>query len=234
MTRGIYMNRFVAYLRVSTEKQGEQGHGISAQRQAIQNYLVANNGELLDEYVEVESGKKNDRPELKKAINRCKTSRSTLIIAKLDRLSRNMAFIANLMDAGIDFIACDNPFANKLTIHILAAIAEHEREMISRRTREALAAAKAKGVQLGGYRGTTLTDKIRQDSLESRWTKSKEYSANVIPMIREQLKAGYSLNATARILNQQRIVTVRGGKWTAKSVSRVVDIFGKHAEIQAG
>ena len=224
------MNRFVAYLRVSTEKQGEQGHGISAQRQAIQNYLAASNGELLDEHVEVESGKKNDRPELKKAINRCKTSRSTLIIAKLDRLSRNMAFIANLMDAGIDFIACDNPFANKLTIHILAAIAEHEREMISRRTREALAAAKAKGVQLGGYRGTTLTDKIRQDALESRWTKSKEYSANVIPMIREQLKAGYSLNATARILNQQRIVTVRGGTWTAKSVSRVVDVFRKHAE----
>ena len=224
------MNRFVAYLRVSTEKQGEQGHGISAQRQAIQNYLAASNGELLDEHVEVESGKKKDRPELKKAINRCKTSRSTLIIAKLDRLSRNMAFIANLMDAGIDFIACDNPFANKLTIHILAAIAEHEREMISRRTREALAAAKAKGVQLGGYRGTTLTDKIRQDALESRWTKSKEYSANVIPMIREQLKAGYSLNATARILNQQRIVTVRGGTWTAKSVSRVVDVFRKHAE----
>ena len=224
------MSRFVAYLRVSTEKQGEQGHGINAQRQAIQNYLAASNSELLDEYVEVESGKKNDRPELKKAINRCKTSRSTLIIAKLDRLSRNMAFIANLMDAGIDFIACDNPFANRLTIHILAAIAEHEREMISRRTREALAAAKAKGIQLGGYRGTTLTDGIRQDALSARWTKSQEYSANVIPVIREQLKAGYSLNATARFLNQQRIVTVRGGKWTAKSVSRVVDVCRKHAE----
>lgn len=225
------MNRFVAYLRVSTDKQGDHGHGINAQRQAIQNYLVANNGELLDEYVEVESGKKNDRPELKKAINRCKTSRSTLIIAKLDRLSRNMAFIANLMDSGIDFIACDNPFANKLTIHILAAIAEHEREMISKRTKEALAAAKAKGILLGGYRGTTLTDEIRQDALSARWSKSKDYSANVFPVIREQLEAGYSLNATARILNQQRIVTVRGGKWTAKSVSRVVDVFRKHAEI---
>jgi DNA invertase Pin-like site-specific DNA recombinase len=149
-------------------------------------------------------------------------SRATLIIAKLDRLSRNLAFIANLMDAGIDFVACDNPYANKLTIHILAAIAEHEREMISRRTREALAAAKAKGIKLGGYRGTTVTDKIRQDALLARRAKSKEYSANVIPMIQEHLGIGYSLNATARILNQQRIVTVRGGKWTAKSISRIL------------
>src|ERR1039457_6160472 len=219
------MKNYIAYLRVSTDKQGEQGHGINAQRQAIANYLVACGGELLEEYVEVESGKKNERPELQKAISRCKMSRATLIIAKLDRLSRNLAFIANLMDAGIDFVACDNPYANKLTIHILAAIAEHEREMISRRTREALAAAKAKGILLGGYRGTTLTDEIRQYALAARWTKSKEYSANVIPVIREQLEAGYSLNATARILNQQRIVTVRGGKWTAKSVSRVVDVF---------
>ena len=150
------MKYYIAYLRVSTDKQGEQGHGINAQRQAIANYLVACGGELLEEYVEVESGKKNERPALQKAISRCKLSRATLIIAKLDRLSRNLAFIANLMDAGIDFIACDNPFANKLTIHILAAIAEHEREMISRRTREALAAAKAKGITLGGYRGTSI------------------------------------------------------------------------------
>ncbi len=216
------MRHFISYLRVSTDKQGEQGHGISAQRQSIQNHLAADSGELLDEYVEVESGKKNDRPELQKAISRCKMSRATLIIAKLDRLSRNLAFIANLMDAGIDFVACDNPYANKLTIHILAAIAEHEREMISRRTREALAAAKAKGIKLGGYRGTMVTDKIRQDALLARQAKSKEYSANVIPMIQEHLGIGYSLNATARILNQQKIVTVRGGKWTAKSISRIL------------
>lgn len=225
------MKNYIAYLRVSTDKQGEQGHGISAQRQAIGIYLGTHGGELLEEYVEVESGKKNDRPALQQAIIRCKMSRAVLIIAKLDRLSRNLAFIANLMDAGIDFIACDNPYANKLTIHILAAIAEHEREMISRRTREALAAAKAKGVLLGGYRGTTLTDEIRQEALAARWTKSKEYSADVIPMIREQLEAGYSLSATARILNQQRIVTIRGGKWTAKAVSRVVAVIRKHAEI---
>jgi DNA invertase Pin-like site-specific DNA recombinase len=216
------MKHYIAYLRVSTDKQGEHGHGISAQRQAIQNHLATDSGELLDEYVEVESGKRNDRPELQKSISRCKMSRATLIIAKLDRLSRNLAFIANLMDAGIDFVACDNPYANKLTIHILAAIAEHEREMISRRTREALAAAKAKGIKLGGYRGTNVTDEIRQDALLVRRAKSKEYSVNVIPMIHEHLKAGHSMNATARILNQLRIVTVRGGKWTAKSISRIL------------
>jgi DNA invertase Pin-like site-specific DNA recombinase len=216
------MKHYIAYLRVSTDKQGEQGHGINAQRQAIANYLITCGGELLEEYVEVESGKKNDRPALQKAISRCKMSRATLIIAKLDRLSRNLAFIANLMDAGIDFIACDNPYANKLTIHILAAIAEHEREMISRRTREALAAAKAKGITLGGYRGASLSDEIRRNALTARQIKAKEYSANVIPLIQQNLEAGYSLNATAKILNQQKVVTVRGGRWTAKSVSRVL------------
>jgi hypothetical protein len=115
------------------------------------------------------------------------------------------------MDAGIGFVACDNPYANKMTIHILAAIAEHEREIISRRTREALATAKAKAIKLGGYRGTTVTDKIRQDALLARRAKSKEYSPNVIAMIQEHLGSGHSLNATARILNQQSIVRGIGG-----------------------
>ncbi|WP_306535041.1 recombinase family protein [Geobacter sp.] len=216
------MKHYIAYLRVSTDKQGEQGHGISAQRQAIRSYLGAQGGELLEEYVEVESGKKNDRPALQKAINRCKMSRATLIIAKLDRLSRNLAFIANLMDAGIDFIACDNPYANKLTIHILAAIAEHEREMISRRTREALAAAKAKGVKLGGHRGAILTEEIQLQGLEERRTRAREYAANVYPTIRELLDAGHSLNGTAQALNSRRILTARGCMWTAKSVSRIL------------
>ena len=216
------MRHYIAYLRVSTDKQGEQGHGISAQRQAIGNYLAGQGGELLEEYVEVESGKKNDRPALQKAISRCKMSRATLIIAKLDRLSRNLAFIANLMDSGIDFIACDNPYANKLTIHILAAIAEHEREMISRRTREALAAAKAKGVSLGGHRGAILTGEIRQKGLEERRTRARDYASNVYPAIRELVDAGHSLNATAQALNNRRILTARGRMWTAKSVSRIL------------
>lgn len=103
------MTSYIAYLRFSTDKQGEKGHGINAQRQEIGSYLSTNGGELLKEYVEVESGKENQRPVLQKAISRCKLSHATLVIAKLDRLSRNLAFIANLMDAGIDFIACDKP-----------------------------------------------------------------------------------------------------------------------------
>lgn len=216
------MKRFVAYLRVSTDKQGERGHGIGAQRQAIESYVRTHEGNLLEEFVEVESGNRNDRPELQKAIAQCKVSRATLIIAKLDRLSRNLAFVANLMEAGIDFVACDNPYANKLTVHILAAIAEHEREIIGKRTREALAAAKAKGVKLGGYRGTTISDDIRLKAAAAKRKISLEYASNIFPVIQANLDAGRSLNATAKVLNRKGILTVRGCKWTATAVKRVL------------
>lgn len=170
----------------------------------------------------MESGKKNDRPELQNALVRCKLSRATLIIAKLDRLSRNMAFIANLMESGVDFVACDNPYANKLTIHILTAIAEHEREMISKRTKEALAAAKAKGVKLGGYRGDFITPQVRSRGVESRRARSLKYAKNIYPTIRSHMNSGNSLNSTAKKLNEGRVFTARGGKWTATAVSRVI------------
>jgi len=217
------MKHYISYLRVSTDKQGEHGHGINAQRQAIGNYLAIQGGELLGEFVEVESGKRNDRPELLKAISRCQVSRATLIIAKLDRLSRNVAFIANLMDSGIDFVACDNPYATRLTIHILAAIAEHEREMISRRTKEALAAAKAKGVVLGGARGTIITDRMRRASVAVRQQASMAYLTSVMPTISYLRANGHSLGATARKLNNMHIYTVRGGQWTATAVKRVLE-----------
>lgn len=216
------MRRYISYLRVSTDKQGEHGHGINAQRQAISSYISAQGGELVEEYVEVESGKRNDRPELHKAISRCQVSRATLIIAKLDRLSRNVAFIANLMDAGIDFVACDNPFATRLAIHILAAIAEHERDMISRRTREALAVAKAKGAILGGNRGACISETMRKESILVRRTKSEVYKERVLPTISDLQGKGLSLSETARKLNEMQIYTVRGGRWTATAVSRIV------------
>jgi len=133
--------RYIAYYRVSTERQGKSGLGLDAQRQAVATFI--NGGaELLAEFTEVESGKRNARPELTKALDACRRQKAKLVIAKLDRLSRNLAFIATLMESGVEFLAVDNPHANKLTVHILAAVAEHERGMISERTKAALAAAK--------------------------------------------------------------------------------------------
>jgi DNA invertase Pin-like site-specific DNA recombinase len=141
--------RFVAYYRVSTDRQGKSGLGLDAQRKAVLDYLNGGSWELVAEHTEIESGKNNERPALAKAIEACRRHRATLVIARLDRLSRNAAFIAALMDSGVAFVAVDNPHANKLTVHILAAVAEHEREIISERTKAALAAAKARGKRLG-------------------------------------------------------------------------------------
>ena len=141
--------RFVAYYRVSTDRQGRSGLGLEAQQKAVRDYLDGGAWEIVAEFVEVESGKRSDRPELARALDACRKRKGKLVIAKLDRLSRNLAFIATLMELGVEFVAVDNPHANKLTIHILAAVAEHEREAISERTRAALAAAKARGTMLG-------------------------------------------------------------------------------------
>src|SRR6476660_1180485 len=145
--------RFVAYYRVSTDRQGRSGLGLEAQQKAVIDFLNGGASELVGEFVEVESGKKSDRPELARAIEACRKHKARLVIAKLDRLSRNLAFVATLMDSGVEFVAVDNPHANKLTIHILAAVAEHEREAISERTKAALAAAKARGKRLGKAAG---------------------------------------------------------------------------------
>src|SRR5262245_12406288 len=144
----IMRGRFIAYYRVSTDKQGKYGLGLDAQRKAVLDFLDGGKWELVGEFTEIESGKRNDRPELEKALAACKKHRAKLVIAKLDRLSRNVAFIAMLMDRKVDFVCCDNPTAAKFTIHILAAVAEHERDAISARTKAALAAAKANGKKL--------------------------------------------------------------------------------------
>jgi DNA invertase Pin-like site-specific DNA recombinase len=145
--------QIISYLRVSTAKQGASGLGLEAQRAAVAAYVSAGSHTLVTEYVEVESGTKAARPQLAAALTSCRLHRATLVIAKLDRLARNVAFIANLMDGAVEFVACDMPHANRLTLHLLAAIAEHEREMISQRTRAALQAAKARGVRLGNPNG---------------------------------------------------------------------------------
>ena len=147
------IRRFVAYYRVSTDRQGKSGLGLDAQQAAVLAFINGN-AELVPEFTEIESGKRVDRPELAKALEVCRRQKAKLVIAKLDRLWRNLAFIATLMKAGVEFVAVDNPHANKLTVHILAAVAQHEREMISERTKAALRAAKARGTRWmqGGLR----------------------------------------------------------------------------------
>jgi DNA invertase Pin-like site-specific DNA recombinase len=125
------IGRFVAYYRVSTDQQGRSGLGLEAQREAVQRYLDGGSWSLADEVTEVESGRRTDRPELDRALGLCRLYGATLVVAKLDRLARNVAFISKLMESGVDFVAVDLPQANRFTIHILAAVAEHEREMIS-------------------------------------------------------------------------------------------------------
>src|SRR5262250_108087 len=135
--------RFVAYLRVSTARQGKSGLGLEAQRETVRQFVASQNGKIIaPEFIEIESGKRDDRPELDKAIKRCRVTGATLVVAKLDRLSRNAAFLMTLRDSGVQFVAADLPEANTMTVGVMAVVAQHEREAISARTKAALAAAK--------------------------------------------------------------------------------------------
>jgi DNA invertase Pin-like site-specific DNA recombinase len=214
-----HRGKFVAYFRVSTDKQGKSGLGLDAQRHAVQQYLNGGTWSLIGEFTEIESGKRNERPELEKALTICKRQKAKLVIAKLDRLSRNLAFIATLMDSGVEFVAVDNPHANKLTVHILAAVAQHEREMIAQRTKDALQAAKARGVVLGNPR---LAD-VRDRAVANLKADADRFARNVAPIIREIKSTGVaSHRGIARSLNARGVATARGGAWTAVQVSSIL------------
>ena len=160
---GIMANgKFISYLRVSTKKQGLSGLGLEAQRETVSTYLNGGSWDLKAELVEVESGSKNDRPKLAEALLLCRIHGATLIVAKLDRLARNAHFLMGLRDAGVDFVAADMPDANRMTVGILAVVAEAERDMASTRTKAALAAAKERGVKLGGFRGRLVLPVVRR------------------------------------------------------------------------
>jgi DNA invertase Pin-like site-specific DNA recombinase len=212
--------RFVAYYRVSTDRQGRSGLGLEAQQKAVRDYLDGGAWEIVAEFVEVESGKRADRPELGRALDACRKHKAKLVIAKLDRLSRNLAFTATLMESGVEFVAADLPFANKLTIHILAAVAEHEREAISERTKAALAAAKARGTKLGTPDPVGAIARMG----EARKAQIARFTANVLPIIREVQAAGHtSANAIAGQLNARKVATARGGRWTHVQVRQIIN-----------
>jgi DNA invertase Pin-like site-specific DNA recombinase len=214
-----HFGKFVAYYRVSTDQQGASGLGLEAQRSAVAAYLDGGPWRLVAEHTEVESGKRADRPELAKALAACRKHKAKLVIAKLDRLSRNLAFIATLMDSGVEFVAVDNPHANKLTIHILAAVAQHEREAISERTKAALAAAKARGKRLGNPR---LED-VRKVAVAANRKTADAFAANIRPIIREIQASGVSsFQGIARALAVRGVSTARGGRWTARMVINVL------------
>ncbi|UEM08016.1 recombinase family protein (plasmid) [Skermanella rosea] len=209
------MQGFVSYLRVSTDRQGQSGLGLEAQRSAIAGFVAGRT--LVAEFIEIESGKRNDRPQLAAALDLCRLQKTTLVIAKLDRLARNVYFIAGLMESGVDFVAVDMPYANRLTMHILAAVAEHEREMISARTKAALQAAKARGVKLG------RPDHETRHMHAARSAKTSAFRATVLPEVQRLVGQGMSCRKIAAELNRRGVKTYAGKEWRVQQVSRLLD-----------
>jgi DNA invertase Pin-like site-specific DNA recombinase len=201
---------YISYYRVSTDKQGISGLGLEAQKHAVTQFIGGS--ALLNEYVEIESGKSHrNRPQLTAAMAECRKRKATLVIAKMDRLSRNVAFISALMDSGVEFVAVDNPHANRLMLHMLAAFAEHEREMISVRTKAALAAAKARGTILGNPR----LDEARRASAN---TNRNTVPPEVLKLIVETRQQSATLREVCSKLNGLGIRTSRGSIWYTASI----------------
>ena len=226
--------KWISYLRVSTDRQGKSGLGIEAQRAAVAGYLNGGQWKLIKEFVEVESGKRVDRPMLEEALKACRLHGAKLVIAKLDRLSRDAHFLLGLEKADVDFVAADNPTANRLTVGILAMVAEEEGRQISIRTKAALQAAKARGKKLGGRRlskadglPVTFTAEMRASSIAARQQRADARAADVAPTIKSLQAAGAtSLRAIAAKLNEAGIPTSRGaGVWSATQVARVLERF---------
>lgn len=221
--------KFVSYLRVSTDQQGRSGLGLEAQRTAVESFLNGGRWTLVAEYIETESGKRADRPKLKAAMNHAKAVGATLVIAKLDRLARNLHFVAGLMEGGVDFVAADNPHANRLTIHILAAVAEDEARRISERTKAALAAAKARGVKLGNPNGARALKgkQVGNKRAVAAVKANADRRASEVRAIVEELRTQgvTTIRSIAEALNEKGVLTARKGKWHATSVARMLERF---------
>ncbi len=222
--------KYVSYLRVSTAKQGVSGLGLEAQRAAVTTHLNGGSWVIVAEMVEVESGKRSDRPELKKAMRLCRLHGATLLVAKLDRLSRNVAFLATLMEEGVPFTAADMPEADQTHLHMMAVFAQHEARAISTRTKAALQAAKARGKKLGGRR--VSAERFREIAVlgraEARRVRAemiRKRSEDLMPVIEDIRSAGAStLTAIAEGLNKRGIAAPRGGLWAPVQVRRALGV----------
>jgi DNA invertase Pin-like site-specific DNA recombinase len=218
--------KFVGYCRVSTGKQGRSGLGLEGQEDAISSYVSSTGGELTKLYVEVESGKKDDRPILREAIQHAQLIGAKLIIHKLDRLSRDLGFITTLQKNSVDFSVVDLPGADRFTIHIFGALAEKERQMISERTKKALESAKKRGVKLGNPKGEGFTPEIQTLGVvaasQSRKEKADILAERVRPMIERLQTEGLSLRRIATRLTDDGIKTPRGKEWTATAVKNAL------------
>jgi len=213
--------KFISYIRVSTAKQGESGLGIEAQQEAVKRFLNGGDWEVAAEFIEIETGKGADalakRPKLRAALEMCRKQGATLVIAKLDRLARNVHFVSGLMESKVRFVACDMPEANELSIHIMAAFAEHEAKRISQRTKEALAAVKARGVRLG----TTGPKNLRR-CLEDRTAAANAGALKLAGLVAGFQGQGLSQRAIVAELNSIGVPAPRGGKWSLPQFQRLL------------
>ncbi len=224
--------RLVAYERVSTQRQGASGLGLEAQRKTIDDFATSRAAEVIGRFTEVESGRNPDRPELKRALHLAKVTGATLVIAKLDRLSRNAAFLLTLRDSGVRFLAVDMPEANDLTVGIMALVAQAEREAISRRTKEALAVAKSRGVKLGNPNGAAALNRAGRGGAPLRAVVARNadrFAADLAEVIDDIRASGAtSLRAIAGELNARGMMTRRGGRW---HVSNVRNLLGRLSNV---
>ena len=214
------MKTYVTYLRVSTDKQGASGLGLEAQRAAVASFAGA--ASIAAEYVEVESGKRNERPQLAAAIAHAKKSNAVLLIAKLDRLSRNAGFIFTLKDSGVQFVCADMPDANTLTVGIFAVMAQHERETIARRTKDALAAKRARGEQLGNAANLTAAGRVKGQQQRQMNAQTNKANVQAAELIKLHSEKGKSLREIAVCLNSKGYTTRRGCQFTAAAVQRLL------------